>query len=63
VGKGLMERGTIIEFSDLGSGKKVVVKLTDLLLDAKDVFLHFLLHLNEDFDDDLLYDSIDLLSI
>lgn len=41
----------------------VAVKLTDLLPDAKEFFLQFLLHLNEDFDDDLLCDSVDLLSI
>lgn len=30
-------------------------------MDPKEISLHFLLHLNEDFDDDLLQDAIDLL--
>ena len=28
----------------------------------KDAFMHFLLHINEDFDDDLLQDCLQLLS-
>jgi hypothetical protein len=35
--------------------------MTDWALETKNVFLQFLLQLNEDFDDDLLQDSIDLL--
>lgn len=31
------------------------------ILNMKNVFLQMLLHLNEDFDDDLLSDAIDLL--
>ena len=30
-------------------------------MDPKEISLHFLLHLNEDFDDDLLSDAIGLL--
>ena len=30
-------------------------------MDPKEISLHFMLHLNEDFDDDLLSDAIDLL--
>lgn len=32
------------------------------VMDPKEISLHFLLHLNEDFDDDLLQDAIDLLN-
>lgn len=37
---------------------KVTVKK---IMDPKEISLHFLLHLNEDFDDDLLQDAIELL--
>ena len=30
-------------------------------VEPKDVYMHFLLHLNEDFDDDLLFDVIDMI--
>ena len=32
-----------------------------MMFGKKDIFLHFLLHLNEDFDDDLLFDAITIL--
>jgi dynactin complex subunit len=31
------------------------------VMEPKEISLHFLLHLNEDFDDDLLQDAIELL--
>jgi hypothetical protein len=30
-------------------------------MDPKEIALHFLLHVNEDFDDDLLKDAVELL--
>lgn len=35
--------------------------MTKKILDPKQISLHFLLHINEDFDDDLLQDAIELL--
>jgi hypothetical protein len=35
--------------------------MTKKILDPKEIALHFLLHINEDFDDDLLQDAVDLL--
>jgi len=32
-------------------------------MDPKEISLHFLLHMNEDFDDDLLQDAVDLLHV
>jgi hypothetical protein len=40
---------------------RLLIKMTDWTIETKSVFLHLLLELNEDFDDDLLQDSIDLL--
>ena len=31
------------------------------MVDPKEISMHFLLHLNEDFDDDLLQDAVELL--
>jgi hypothetical protein len=33
------------------------------VMDPKEISLHFLLHMNEDFDDDLLQDAIELLHV
>jgi len=33
------------------------------VMDPKEISLHFLLHMNEDFDDDLLQDAVDLLHV
>ena len=41
--------------------KRVVGIKKLMIFGKKDFFLHFLLHLNEDFDDDLLFDAITLL--
>ena len=41
--------------------KRAVVIKQWLIFGKKDIFLHFLLHLNEDFDDDLLLDAITIL--
>lgn len=68
----LMDNRLLVEYSYFVSGKilfsnnqnekrKVNFKLMDLLYDPKDAYLMLLLHLNEEFDDDLLFDSIDLL--
>jgi len=32
-------------------------------MEPKEISLHFLLHMNEDFDDDLLQDAVDLLNV
>lgn len=37
--------------------------MTDWTARLKDAYIYCLLHLNEDFDDDLLYDCINLLEI
>lgn len=34
---------------------------TKKVMDPREISLHFMLHLNEDFDDDLLSDAIELL--
>jgi len=33
------------------------------VMEPKEISLHFLLHMNEDFDDDLLQDAVDLLNV
>ena len=40
---------------------EVTVEVTKLLLDLRDLHMQMLLHVNEDFDDDLLMDMISLL--
>jgi hypothetical protein len=40
---------------------QLYLKVVDTSLPRKDVSLHLLLTLNEDFDDDLLQDAVDLL--
>ena len=41
-------------------GRNVNVEVR-LLVEMKDIYLNFLLHLNQDFDDDLMQDAIELL--
>jgi hypothetical protein len=55
------DNGTVIEgFYENGDVKEVGVTVKKVM-DPKEISLHFMLHLNEDFDDDLLSDAIDLL--
>jgi hypothetical protein len=49
--EGEYENGDVQEFT----------VMTKKILDPKEISLHFLLHINDDFDDDLLQDAIDLL--
>ena len=55
------DSGTVIEgFYENGDVKEVGVT-TKKVMDPREISLHFMLHLNEDFDDDLLSDAIELL--
>lgn len=55
------DSGTVIQgFYENGDVKEVGVTVKKVM-DPKEISLHFMLHLNEDFDDDLLSDAIDLL--
>ena len=49
----------VIEFATDMAGREVQVKKKQVAI--KDIFMQFLLHLNEDFDDDLLLDSLNVL--
>jgi hypothetical protein len=42
--------------------REITVRQTQIWV-FKDLMVHFLLHINEDFDDDLLKDATDLLEI
>jgi hypothetical protein len=57
----IKDKRIFIEYKSDPEKGKLQIKMTDWTLETKSVFLHFLLELNEDFDDDLLQDSIDLL--
>lgn len=52
-----------ITFNKINHTRKkwTVIRLTDLFFNSKELVLQFLLHINDDFDDDLLSDCIDLL--
>jgi hypothetical protein len=54
-----MKRRYLVQYSDKKTN--VQIKLLDYHLTFRDGYLHMLLHLNEDFDDDLLQDCITLL--
>jgi hypothetical protein len=55
------DSATVIEgFYENGDVKEVGVT-TKKVMDPREISLHFMLHMNEDFDDDLLSDAIDLL--
>lgn len=56
-----MDDRIVIEYDPDPEKGKVVFKLTDVIRVWKEIYLHFLLCVNEDLDDDLLYDCIDLL--
>lgn len=47
-------------YHENGDVKNVNVT-TKKVMDPKEISLHFMLHINEDFDDDLLKDAVDLL--
>ena len=36
----------------------ITIILTEIIINRQDVCLHFLLHVNDDFDDDLLKDAV-----
>jgi hypothetical protein len=44
-----------------GDVREMLVRVRRMMV-KKEVYLQFLLHLNEDFDDDLLQDALELLS-
>ena len=55
------DSSTVIEaFHENGDVTKIDIT-SKKVMDPKEISLHFLLHLNEDFDDDLLSDAIQLL--
>lgn len=45
-----------------GSEEQLVMKITTFKASMRDLYMNCLLHLNEDFDDDLLQDAIELLT-
>lgn len=57
----IINNGALIEYRSEPHKGKVTIKMTDYTLDVQEVFLYFLEAINPDFDDDLLFDSIDLI--
>ena len=55
------DSATIIEEECALSEPEEVRVTTTRLVTMKEIYLHFLLHLNEDFDDDLLKEAVELL--
>ncbi len=55
------DNATVVEgFYENGDVKNIKVT-TKKVMDPRQISLHFMLHLNEDYDDDLLGDAIELL--
>lgn len=52
---------TVIEAYHLNGDCEDCTFTTKKMVDPKEISMHFLLHLNEDFDDDLLQDAVELL--
>ena len=53
--------GTVLVWSKVDKDSEIeITKLKEV--EFKDILMHMLLHINEDFDDDLLYDCVRLLS-
>lgn len=55
------DTGTMIEAIHENGNVREVTVITSKFMLPQEVYLHFLLHINEDFDDDLLKDAIELL--
>ncbi len=52
----------LIEAIHENSNVNEVKIITKRLTECKEIYLHFMLHIEEDFDDDLLSDAIELLA-
>lgn len=50
-----------VEYPSHGTENNIIITLAKWSTPLKAVYLHFLLSLNEEFDDDLLFDSYELL--
>ena len=59
-GRAVFDPNLVVQYST-DRAKRVVGIKSLMIFGKKDIFLHFLLHLNEDFDDDLLLDAITIL--
>ena len=55
------DSATVVEGKHVNGDVEKVDVTIKKIMDPKEISLHFLLHLNEDFDDDLLQDAIELL--
>lgn len=56
------DTSTVIEAEHDNGDVSEISVTTKRLMTPKEMYLHFMLHINEDFDDDLLQDAVELLT-